>query len=41
MESEIIDNLKDKFEPELIKKILDENRNITLKNNTDNADNNV
>jgi len=41
MESEIIDNLKDKFEPELIKKILDENRNTTLKNNADNADNNV
>jgi uncharacterized membrane protein len=35
MESEIIDNLKEKISPDAIKKILDENRNITVKVNPD------
>jgi hypothetical protein len=35
METEIIDNLKEKINPEIIKKILDENKNITIKNSFD------
>jgi len=31
MESEIIDNLKEKIDPEIIKKMLDENKNISIK----------
>lgn len=35
MESEIIDNLKEKINPDTIKKILDENRTISIKINSD------
>jgi hypothetical protein len=35
MESEIIDNLKEKIGPDIIKKILDENRSIVVKVNPD------
>jgi len=31
MESEIIDNLKEKMDPEIIKKMLDENKNMSIK----------
>jgi hypothetical protein len=35
METEIIDNLKDKITPEIIKKILDENKSKSIKINVD------
>ena len=35
METEIIDNLKDQINQEIIKKILNENKNITIKNSFD------
>jgi uncharacterized protein YaaW (UPF0174 family) len=37
MESEIIDNLKEKINVDAIKKILDENRSISVKINTDDS----
>ena len=39
METEIIDNLKEKINPEIIKKILDENKNTTIKNSFDETSN--
>ncbi len=40
MESEIIDNLKDKINPEIIKKIIDENKSMTLSIKVNNNSNN-
>jgi hypothetical protein len=37
MESEIIDNLKEKMDPEIIKKMLDENKNMSIKFKSDDS----
>jgi predicted RNase H-related nuclease YkuK (DUF458 family) len=42
MESEIVDNLKDRIDVETIKKILNENKSsLSININTDSADNSV
>jgi hypothetical protein len=39
METEIIDNLKEKINPEIIKKIIEENKSISVKLSLDDSSN--